>query len=203
MSGETHLRRAKRIAESHPDADWQLVEDTLLALGDYYVLSGRPNRGSRIYGETWTLLSEGGEQERLKNRREHLERPVILQDVYPAKYLNSDRKDEPQEAPPNFETSTISIGYTVEPSGRISDMRLVESRPVAIGEFDKRIARSLRRIIYRPRLEEGKIVPTNNIVYTHEFFYRPSDLETETTDTDPSEEQTSASDDATEEVEDR
>ncbi len=203
VSGETHLRRANRIAHSNPDADWQVVEDTLLALGDYYVLSGRPNRGARIYAETWELLSEGGLPERLKNRKEHLETPVILQNVYPAKYMNSARKDEPKEAPPSFETGTISIGYTVEPSGRISKMRLIEAQPAAIGEFDQTVARSLRRLIYRPRLEEGNMVPTNDVVYTHEFFYRQSDLETDTPDSDLADEKPAESDDATAEGENR
>lgn len=184
VSGETHLRRANRIADANPDADWQIVEDTLLALGDYYILSGRPNRGARIYAEAWNLLSEGEQPERLGNRRDHLEAPVILQNVYPAKYLNSERNDEPKEAPPSFETGTISIGYTVLPNGRIANMRLVEAQPAEIGKFDETVARSLRRLIYRPRMQDGQLVATNNTIYTHEFFYRQSDLENQTPDAD-------------------
>ncbi len=197
VSGETHLRRANRIADANPDADWQIVEDTLLALGDYYVLSGRPNRGARIYAEAWQLLSDGGQPERLRNRRDHLEAPVILQNVYPAKYLNSERKDEPKEAPPSFETGTISIGFTVQPNGRISNMRLVEAQPAEIGDFDQIVARSLRRLIYRPRMQDGQLVATNDIIYTHDFFYRQSDLETQTPDAASPQEDSKNSDEET------
>lgn len=198
VSGETHLRRANRIADANPDTDWQIVEDTLLALGDYYVMSGRPNRGARIYTEAWDLLSEGEQPERLKNRKDHLEAPVILQNVYPAKYLNSARSDEPKEAPPNFETGTISIVFTVQPNGRISNMRLVEAQPAEIGKFDETVARSLRRLIYRPRLQDGQLVATNDVIYTHEFFYRQSDLETPTPDdADSPEEETEEQGEAT------
>lgn len=195
VSGESHLRRANRIADSNPDADWQVVEDTLLALGDYYILSGRPNRGAKVFEEAWVLLSDGEQPERLKNRKDHLEAPVILQNVYPAKYLNSERNDEPKEAPPSFETGTISIGFRVEPNGRLSNMRLIEAQPAAIGDFDKTIARHLRRLIYRPRLQDGQMVATDNIVYTHDFFYRQSDLEAKAPDAESPDERTEESGD--------
>ena len=36
--------------------------------------------------------------------------------------------------------------------------------------------KEMKRLIYRPRLENREIVNTENITYTHEFFYRQSDL---------------------------
>ena len=52
-SGETYLRRANRIARKNPNSNWLAVEDTMLSLGDYYILSGRPSRAAKIYAETW------------------------------------------------------------------------------------------------------------------------------------------------------
>ena len=31
-------------------------------------------------------------------------------------------------------------------------------------------------MIYRPRLNDGKLVATKDVIYTHDFFYRPSDI---------------------------
>lgn len=181
-SGETHLRRANRIADSNPDSNWETVEDTLLALGDYYVLSGRPNRAARVYEETWALLSEGDQQARLKNRKDHLQSAFVLQKVYPPKYYNSSRTDEPMTPPESFETGTISFDFAVEASGRVSDITHLETYPSDIKDFDEPVARSLRRLIYRPRLADGKMVRTADVGYTHEFFYRPTDLKSADTD---------------------
>ena len=176
-SGETHLRRANRIAHSNPDSNWMITEDALLALGDFYVLSGRPNRANRIYAESWELLTEGEDQERLNNRRDHLEKQLVLQKVYPPKYYNSLREEARQPPPASFETGTISFSYTVLASGRISQLEHVETQPAGIKKFDELVARSLRRLIYRPRLVESKMVDTPDVIYTHNFFYQPSDLD--------------------------
>lgn len=175
-SGETYMRRANRIADKSPDADWKVVEDTLLALGDYYILSGRPNRASKIYGEAWLMLSEGEDQNRMGARWEHLERVNVLQKVFPARYYNTERKDDGRPPPENFATGTMTFSFTVAPNGRISGLTNLETEPKELTEFSTVIGRSLRRLIYRPRNNEGKLVATEGVTYTHEFFYRPSDL---------------------------
>ena len=175
-SGESHMRRANRIATTNPDATWETVEGSLLALGDFYVLSGRPNRAARIYLETWDLLSEEEFPERLGNRRENLEKPRLLQDVFPPKYYNSARDDQAQTAPENFEEGTVTIKYKVQPTGRITELVHIETQPAEIKDFYPTVGRSLRRLIYRPRLEDRELVATPEMFYTHEFFYRPSDL---------------------------
>lgn len=175
-SGETYLRRANRIADRNPDADWQIIEQTLLALGDYYVLSGRPNRASRIFGELWTLLSDG--ELRLVNRREHLEKLNILQDIYPPKYYRSERIDEVFPDQDKFETGTVSYGFTVNSSGKTTDFMHIETQPPEFSDMRDRVRRNLRHLVYRPRIEKGKMVRTTEITYTHEFFYRPADIPT-------------------------
>ncbi len=187
VSGESYLRRANRIADTSPDSTWQVIESTLLALGDYYVLSGRPNRAARIYGETWSLLSDDEEldneeqnnelQARLRNRRDHLETVKILQVVHPAKYYNSVREDNGLPPPENFETGSVSFSLTVSANGRIASVKHIETQPYQLEAFGKTIGPNLRRLMYRPRIEDGKMVAAKDITYTHEFFYRPSDLQ--------------------------
>lgn len=175
-SGESYLRRANSIAADHPDADWQIHEDTLLSLGDYYILSGRPNRAEKTYQETWEMLSEGGIRERLEARDDHLGKVRMLQRVFPPRYYNSDLAEASGEPPASFETGTASFSFTVSATGRITDLALIETQPREFEEFSTVIGRSLRRLIYRPRLENMQLVSTPNIIYTHEFYYRPEDM---------------------------
>ena len=174
-SGESYLRRAHRIAAENPDSNWEFVEGTLLALGDYYILSGRPNRASVTYEEAWDLLTIDDDPEKLGERREHLEQVRVLQHVFPPRYYNSER-DNADPPPESFETGVMNFSYTVTPSGRITNVRHIETQPREIEEFTGIVGRSLRRLIYRPRMENAQVVPTFDVIYTHEFYYRPSDL---------------------------
>ena len=61
-------------------------------------------------------------------------------------------------------------------NGRINNLIHLETQPAEIEDFAQPVARSLRRLIYRPRLEDGRPVSTHEFVYTHEFFYRPPDI---------------------------
>jgi len=175
-SGETYLKRAYRIAQENPDSTWQLQEGTILALGDYYILSGRPNRASRVYAEAWALLTAGDDPVRLKARRNNLEKVRLLQKVYPPRYYNSLKTDTGERPPDNFDTGTMSFSFTVSPSGRVTDLVHIETQPSEITEFDEAVGRSLRRLVYRPRIVDGKMAATPGMIYTHEFFYRPTDL---------------------------
>ena len=176
-SGESHLRRAYRIVREHPDASWEVVKNTMLSLGDYYILSGRPNRAGKIYEDTWAYLSKDDDPEKLKARRNHLERVKILQPVFPPRYYNSEDRDNHQPPPDGFEIGTISFAYVVSPSGRVLGIKHLETLPREITDFDKVIDSRLRRLMYRPRMENGVPIATRDVVYTHEFYYRPTDLQ--------------------------
>jgi hypothetical protein len=177
-SGETYLRRANRIADVNPDSNWKTVEETLLALGDYYILSGRPNRAAKIYKEAWALLAEEDEQQR-KYRRENLERPNVLQKIYLPKYYNTERKDGEQVAAENFLSGSVSFSYTVLATGRITNIKHLETQPPQIIDITDTVGRKLRHLIYRPRIEGGTLVGRADVVYTHDFFYKLSDLPAE------------------------
>jgi hypothetical protein len=173
-SGESYLRRAKRISDNNPDSTWEIQEQTMLALGDYYVLSGRPNRGSRIYTELWHILSE--DEERFGNRRDHLERLNLLQNIYPPKYYRGEQIDEEFPDEEEYETGTVSFGYIVNSSGKAINIQLIETRPPEFKDMQERVRRNLRYLVYRPRVAEGELVTTPDVIYTHEFYYKPEDI---------------------------
>lgn len=183
-SGESYLRRAVDIAEENPDGTWQIQEQTRLALGDYYVLSGRPNRASRIYSDLWTMLS--GDEERLRSRRDHLEELNLLQNIYPPKYYRGEEIEEQFPDEDEYEVGTVSYGFIVDTAGRPSNIEHIETRPPEFEDMRERVRRNLRYLVYRPRLEEGEAVSTPDIVFTHEFYYRPEDIPVQPSETDSS-----------------
>lgn len=173
-SGEVYLKRALRIAEEHPDSTWQIREDALLALGDFYIMSGKPNRARNVYEETWQLLS--GDPERLQHRQDHLESLVVLQRISPPRYVGIDGEVRNALPGENYQIGTLVFDYDVNTRGFTTDIEMVEANPAGFVEMESAVQRDLRAMIHRPRLAEGTTVPTEGLSYTHKFFYRESDL---------------------------
>ncbi|HWM27039.1 MAG TPA: tetratricopeptide repeat protein [Woeseiaceae bacterium] len=173
-SGEIYLKRALRIAESNPEATWKTKEETMLALGDFYILSGKPGRAEKIYSETWQLLS--GDEEKLKDRHDHLETLVRLVDAQPPMYVGIDgevRSDLPGDT---YQTGKIVYDYSVSSRGLTTGIDMVEAEPAGFEDMERAVLNNLRAMMHRPRLVEGSAVQTDDLVYTHKFFYRESDL---------------------------
>jgi len=173
-SGEIYLKRALRIAESSPDATWRTREEAMLALGDFYILSGKPSRATKIYAETWELLS--GDEEKLRQRNETLETLVVLQEVNPPKYVGIDGEVRSELPGDSYQTGRIVYDYSVSPRGLTTDIRMVEAEPEGFEDMERAVLNSLRAIVHRPRLVDGNTVQTDDLTYTHKFFYRESDL---------------------------
>lgn len=178
--GEVYLKRALRIAEESPDANWELLRGSLLALGDFYTLSGRTNRARRTYSEVWEFLS--GDEEKLASRKVELESPVVLQSISPTVYYNSTRQDFGNTVPDNFVPGTVVVGYTIDTYGQATKIALIEARPPGLPEMETEVMRSVRDLIHRPRYKDGEVIEVDDATYTHEFFYRPSDLASESAD---------------------
>jgi tetratricopeptide (TPR) repeat protein len=173
-SGEIYLKRALRIAEDNPDADWETLEGAMLALGDFYILSGKPSRARKMYNETWQLLS--ADEERLKNRQAHLETLVVLQDVNPPRYVGIDGEVRSKLPGDNYQTGTIVYDYAVSDRGLTTDIAMVEAQPAGFEDMERAVLNNLRAMIHRPRLVDGDAVRTDDLTFTHKFFYRESDL---------------------------
>ncbi|MDH4046938.1 MAG: tetratricopeptide repeat protein [Gammaproteobacteria bacterium] len=172
--GEVYLKRALRIAENNPESNWEIQHISLLALGDFYTLTERANRAKKVYEETWELLS--AEEDRIPSRIETMESPIILQSISPTRYYNSTRQDFGQARPENFERGTIVVGYSISKSGQSTNISLIESDPPGLVEMENDVLRNVRDLVYRPRFKDGEIVTVPDQTYTHEFFYRPSDV---------------------------
>jgi hypothetical protein len=181
-SGEIYLKRALRIAESNPEATWQTREEAMLALGDFYILSGKPNRANKIYSDTWELLS--GDEEKLRQRRDDLESLVVLQQVTPPKYVGIDGAVRNELPGDSYRTGKIVYDYSVSPRGLTTNIEMVQAEPAGFTEMERAVLNTLRAIVHRPRLVDGNPVQTDDLTYTHNFFYRESDLPEAHQDTD-------------------
>jgi tetratricopeptide (TPR) repeat protein len=174
-SGEIYLKRALRIVEENADATWKDREGAMLALGDFYILSGKPSRARKIYGETWELLS--GDPEKLKNRHDHLETLVVLQDVNPPKYVGIDGEVRSQLPGDNYQTGKLVFDYSVSARGLTTDIDMIEAEPDGFQDMERAVLNNLRAMIHRPRLVDGDAVQTDDLTFIHRFFYRESDLQ--------------------------
>jgi len=174
-TGEIYVKRAKRIAEDHPDATWTLKENTFLSLADFYIFSDKAGKARRAYQDTWDLLSE--DESRLINRYNHLETLVMLQDIHPPKYYGMDEDGSPFDDDEQLQQGKIVTKFMVTTRGRARNFEIIESHPPGLADMEKTVLREMRRLIYRPRLEDREVVTTQNMTYTHEFFYRESDLQ--------------------------
>lgn len=173
-TGEIFVKRAKNIADSNPDATWAIKENTYLSLGDFYIFSDKSSKARRTYQDTWDLLSE--DESRLTNRYDHLETTVLLQDIYPPKYYGMENASEPLDEDEQFLQGKIVTKFKIDTRGRTRDFEIIESYPGGLEDMEKDVLGEMRRMIYRPRMENREVVDTENMTYTHEFFYRESDL---------------------------
>lgn len=174
-SGEIYFRRAARIAGEHPETNWQVVTQTTLALGDFYMYNNNSHRGRQVYSDTWKYLSE--DDSRLDVRREQLESVVPLKHNKLPLYVSNDEEDSEQEGEKPLLQGSISISYEVTIKGRASDLKLIEAQPPEFTKMLNYMQREVRRRIYRPRLEEGEVVNTPDLILVHKFFYSQSDLD--------------------------
>jgi len=173
-AGAVHLKRAKRIAEESPDLNWEIRENTFLSLADFYIFSNKAAKAKRAYQDAWDLLSE--DESRFINRYNHLETLVMLRDIYPPKYYGMDDDSGPLDDDEQLQQGKIVTKFMVNTRGRARNFEIIESHPAGFEDMEKTVLREMKRLIYRPRLENREVVNTENMTYTHEFFYRESDL---------------------------
>jgi hypothetical protein len=175
-SGEIYFRRAARIAEEHPETNWQVVAQAQLALGDYYMYNNNPQRGRQVYIDAWNMLSE--HEDGLDVRRIQLGQVVPLKQNKLPLYISSDEdKEVPDEKENPLLQGSISISYAVSTRGRATNLRLIEARPTEFEKMISLVQREVRRRVYRPRLEGGEVMETPDLILVHKYFYRQSDLD--------------------------
>lgn len=174
-TGEIYFKRAARIAEQNPDADWQDAASTTLALADFYMYQGNEPRARKTYREAWDILSD--DESKLEYRRSALEQIHPLREQPIPEFAGSAKGDSRALSDDPIIPGRISVSYAVSTRGRVTDLKLIEAQPPEFADMQQSVQREMRRRIYRPLFEDGEPVDSAERILTHRFYYKQSDLE--------------------------
>jgi tetratricopeptide (TPR) repeat protein len=172
-TGEVYFKRAARIAEGAEDYPWLDRAKARLALADYYITTETHNRARKIYLQVWNDLSL--DEDRMEMRREMLELPVPIREEALPLYTNGSGKGNGEPAS-GFRTGSVQVDYTISTRGRVKDIR-TEVNPIEFDDMLRMVHREIRRRVFRPTLEEGVPIHSDNQVFRHEFYYTEGELE--------------------------
>jgi len=177
-TGEVYFKRALRIAAESPDTNWNIVANATLALGDFYMYEGNPQRAKQVYRNAWALLSESEDDaNKLGMRGRELERTVNLkQRPLPPFVGKTNPALEATVEDPVLE-GTVRVTYNISDRGRVVDLKLEEAMPPEFTAMQNSVQREVRRRIFRPTFADGEPVVSPGHEFVHIFIYRKSDLE--------------------------
>jgi tetratricopeptide (TPR) repeat protein len=171
-SGETYLKRAKRIAERDDEFPWLELATTKLALADFYIYSEAYSRAKNIYEEVWDELST--DEERMGIRAELMAQPqpIWTETLPPA----TNGVTGPNRQDGEIQTGVVTVTFDVTTRGRA---RIEETRvdPPEFTDMARVVEREVRRRIYRPAIVDGDTRESGPQVFTHEFQYSRSEWE--------------------------
>lgn len=174
-TGEMYFKRAVRIAEEHPESDWEKLIVAKLALGDYYNFRGEQGRARKTYRDAWELMS--GDDERIATRRETLGTITPLNADPIPKYTAGATRNDRLIDDPNLREGRIVVTYDVNARGRVSNLKIIEHEPEDFNDIRSFVVRELRTRIYRPRFVDAEPAETPNQMLTHTFYYRKDELD--------------------------
>ncbi len=190
-TGEIYFKKAARIAEENPEASWEMIAQSKLALGDYYMVQHSTQQAARIYKKTWASLAD--EEDRLAYRKKHLEQFVALIERPIPQHVNTPSDEPPTDQDPPLLNGNITVAYNVSAKGRATGLKIIESQPAGFATMERNVQRELRRRIYRPRFVDAQPAVSENQLLIHRFFYQQADLDAlqeKTTAAEPEADQT-------------
>jgi len=175
VTGEIYFKRALRIAEDSPQSNWMVAANSKLSLGDYYMMQGNITRARKLYQELWESLSDS--EEKLSVRNEFFDNAMPLNDRPISEFVNENVTSAIGAPHEEFLQGVVTLSYSVTNRGRVIEVELVEAQPPEFDDMQQLVQRELRSRLYRPRFEDAEPVKSQDQVFTHLFYYRPSELE--------------------------
>ena len=175
VTGEIYFKRALRVAESGPKSDWVTTTNTRLSLADYYMMQGNLARARKMYVEVWESLAE--DDTKLLFRDEIFGRPVALNDRPIPEFASETGPNPLGTVSQEFMQGSVTVRFSITDRGRVTGLEPVEVQPAEFTDMQKLVHREMRARLYRPRFEDAEPVKRTDEVFTHLFYYKPSDLE--------------------------
>ncbi len=161
-AAENALERTLAIIEANPDTGIPDRLKAMIQLADLYTISN-DRRAWDMYRAAWALTESAPDKEQLQAdifgepKRLHPQIPGTL-------YL--DQRPNAAIADINADLF-IDFGFVVTASGRVKNIEVIEAN---VPFFEIRYLRALLAIArYRPRIEDGALVDTQNLVMRQRF----------------------------------
>jgi len=161
--GISALRSALELLDERGNADPLLRAEVLRDIGDWDVAFSKVEPDTSVYVSAWQLLGELENGDEL--RRQWFDELTSVFDE-PISQRGLSRE-------PNARPGHVIVAFDVDRFGRTSDVRVVESEPP--GFKDEAVARAIRQWRFRPRIEDGAIVPRDDVALRVNFRYLPDE----------------------------
>lgn len=159
--GVSSLRTALELLDKDADANTLLRAEVLRDMGDWEVAFSRVEPDLDTYVRAWTLLGDVENGEEL--RRDWFGQ---LQSVY-----TEPISDQGLSHAPDAVQGYVIVTFDVDRFGRTSDVRVARSDPR--GYKDDAVIRALQRWRFRPLIENGEIVPRDDVALRFNYRYLP------------------------------
>jgi tetratricopeptide (TPR) repeat protein len=159
-AGEDALKLALAVLEAHPDLATAQRGDTLIELGDWYMVAAKPRDAMRTYKEAWTALAAPGAKGTAA-----LDAPTQI--IYRPP---SSARRNPTVDPEEYTEAFVEVEFVVTPEGRVKDPAIATS--TAPDTVNKSVVTSLRRARYRPRFVDGSPVLTTGVRHRQPVYLR-------------------------------
>ncbi len=166
--GEAALQRAVDLQAQRfeqGEADLLDVAEALARLGDWYLLFDRRQASRDAYERAWTLVSEQAPGK--------LEEAFGAVQVLPRFTSFSDQRRYAADGGLRgaMQRGHVDVKLRVSRYGRADDVEVIGGDPVTIEEVESRLSRNLRSMRLRPRLQEGELVDTEDVVLRLPYWY--------------------------------
>lgn len=161
-AGEEALELALEVLDKHPEEAVALRGETLVDLGDWYMIAGRTRDAMREYKQAWAALSAPG-----ATGTGILDTPIQL--IYRPP---SSGKRNPTVDPEDYTEHFVETEFTVTPEGRARDPKVVADD--VSDSTAKSVLTSIKRSRYRPRFVDGGPVATSGVRHRQVIFVRSS-----------------------------
>jgi len=150
--GERALRFAlEALAKAEPP-DRRARGETLVELGDWYLIGGAPAKANEAYREGWKELSAAG-----NDATAMLTAPRRLAYRPPSASIARARPSDPE----NYEERFVEVRFKVLPDGKVVDVETAGTD--ASAAIEKATLFAVRKARYAPRLENGEPVLTEGV----------------------------------------
>jgi tetratricopeptide (TPR) repeat protein len=141
----TVLKRAEAIAEAQYAQDPLQLARTLTRIGDVQLSVTRRDQALRLYRRAATLFTAA-------RQAPHFDEPAFV--VF----------RPPSVAPVEGPGGHVLAEFTVDASGRVKDLRIVQSQPASMpAEIGSRLRQALSEARLRPRIRNGEAVKTEAV----------------------------------------